>query len=164
MYNIILECYNTLKEGSIFIFNIFDTYGNENNIVFSDMGRKRVILGAYIIYLFQEAGFQLLDNIIWDKGYVHGTRHTNGGNNRPFCQYPLNSWEHNFIFYKPGKINFSVKSKIKNVKRFPAVRKFSKKGVNSYGHSAPFPREIPELKLRTVVIYFAIVSLIGIFP
>ena len=150
MYNIILESYNILKEGSLFVYNIFDTYGNENNIVLSDMGQKRIILGAYTIYLFQKAGFQLLDNIIWDKGYVHGTRHTNGGNKLPYNQFPLNSWEHNFIFYKPSKVNFNTDKKIINVKRFSPVRKFFKKGVNSYGHSAPYPEQIPEILFELI--------------
>ena len=41
------------QAGSYYVFNIFDYFDNENSLVFSAMGKKRMILGAYIVNLFR---------------------------------------------------------------------------------------------------------------
>ena len=57
-----------MKTGGIYLFNIFDYFDNENNVVLSAMGNKRMILGAYMIDMFERIGFTLRGNIIWNKG------------------------------------------------------------------------------------------------
>lgn len=142
MYNIIIQVYRILKNDTYFIFNIFDYFDNENSLVFSDMGKKRMILSAYTIYLFRKCGFELQDNIIWFKGEIQGNRNCNQGNNSPYYQAPLNAWEDVFVFKKGNPHNqFNTIMKLKPVFKY-------KNGVNTLGHDAPYPKEIPELLLK----------------
>lgn len=142
MYNHARQLYRVLKPGSYYLYNIFDYFDNENNIVFSAMGKKRMILGAYIINMFNRIGFEITQNTIWYKGQIQGNRATNQGNNSPYYQAPLNCYEHILCFRKPSdyveKLTFPH---IINV--FPVVKMV--KGKNIIGHTAPFPCEIPDL-------------------
>lgn len=153
MYQIILEAYRTMKPGGVFFYNIGDVYGNENKIVKSTMGEQRIPLGAYLIYTFREAGFEILDNIIWDKGETQTNRHKSDGNFTPFYVKPANCYEHMFIFKKPGPLRINKEtSEIKiseNIIKFPPVIKISSNGKNKVGHTAPFPLEIPLLSGTT---------------
>lgn len=142
MYNSAREIFRVLKDGSIYLFNIFDYFDNENSIVFSSMGKKRMILGAYIIHLFRTVGFELVGNVVWYKGEIEGKRNFNQGNHSPYYQFPFNCWEHVLVFLKPG--NFT------NTYQFPTIldaRPVIKmiRGKNILGHTAPFPSAIPEL-------------------
>lgn len=146
MYNNACEVYRVLKPGAIYLYNIFDYFDNENNIVFSAMGKKRMILGAYIIYLLKLAGFKLIGNTIWYKGHVQGNRSFNQGNTFPYYQSPLNCYEHVFQFVKPAdkensEFRFPTISYIKPVNKMI-------NGENILGHSAPFPHGVPNLLLR----------------
>ena len=139
MYNIINQIYRVLKNNSYFLYNIFDYFDNENTLVFSEMGKKRMILGAYTIYIFRKCGFELQENIIWFKGEVQGNRSFNQGNNSPYYQAPINAWEHIFVFKK------GITSE-----RFPSILHLKPvikyiKGKNVLGHDAPYPKEIPKL-------------------
>lgn len=146
MYNIAVEVYKVMKEGGILLYNIFDYFDNENNIVFSAMGNKRMILGAYAIDMFERIGFEVVGNIIWNKGEIQGNRSFNQGNNTPYYQAPLNCWEHVLIFSKgkPDKKYDSIISEVKDIR--PVVKMI--KGKNIIGHDAPFPRDIPELLIK----------------
>ena len=139
MYNIINQVHRVLKNNSYFLYNIFDYFDNENSIVFSDMGKKRMILGAYTIYIFRKCGFKLQDNIIWFKGEIQGNRSFNQGNNSPYYQAPLNAWEHIFVFRKGNSCE-----QFKNILNLKPVIKYIK-GKNILGHDAPYPKEIPQL-------------------
>ena len=75
MYKICLASYDALKPGGVFFYNIGDIFDNPNTIVKSKMGDKRLALGAYLILLFRKSGFELLDNIIWNKGETQSNRH-----------------------------------------------------------------------------------------
>lgn len=142
MYNHAKSLFRVLKPGAYYLYNIFDYFDNENNVVFSAMGKKRMILGAYIINMFTRIGFEITQNTIWYKGQIQGNRATNQGNKSPYYQAPLNCYEHILCFRKPSatitKISFP---KIINV--FPVVKMVH--GKNILGHTAPFPHEIPDL-------------------
>lgn len=151
MYNIIKQVYRTMKPGGVFLFNIGDIVDNENTIVKSNMGNKRILLGSYTIHLFQEVGFELIENIIWDKGEPQSNRQKNDGKFTPHYQKPLNCYEHMFIFKKPGAdliLNKNYKNYLgdwnKNIVKFPPVIKINSKKENKFGHTAPFPRDIPD--------------------
>jgi len=155
MYNIIKQCYRVLKPGGIFLWNIGDVFDNERIIVKSTMGYKRINLGAYFVFLFQKIGFELLENIIWDKGEAQSNRHKNNGNLTPHYQKPINAYEHMFIFKKPGSkiiINKNYEKALHkwcyNVVKFPPVIKINAKGENIFGHSAPFPHDIPDFVVK----------------
>ena len=159
MFEIIKQAYRTMKPGGVFLYNIGDICGNENTIVHSNMGNKRILLGAYTIHLFIEAGFELLDNLVWDKGEPQSNRQKNDGKFTPFYQKPMNVYEHMFLFKKPGApaiINnnpFATLSKIwkTNIVRFTPVIKINSKGENILGHTAPFPLDIPEFVSKTFI-------------
>lgn len=150
MYTNIRVIHKKLKPGSIYLYNIGDTYDNENLIVKSKMGEKRIALGAYLIYLFETAGFELLDNIIWDKGEPQTNRHLNDGKNVPYYQRPANCFEHMFIFKKKGLkvVDNKIDKKLKNIQKFSPVIKIDSNGVNKYGHTAPYPSDIPEIAIN----------------
>ena len=147
MYNHAREVYRTLKGGGYYLYNIFDYFDNERNVVFSEMGKSRMILGAYIIYLFRKIGFKLQDNVIWYKGHIQGHRSTNQGNNSPYYQAPLNCYEHILCFKKPGEdvqpVSFPSISNI-----YPVIKMI--RGENVLGHSAPFPTAIPDILLSRI--------------
>ncbi|WP_017995790.1 DNA-methyltransferase [Rhizobium leguminosarum] len=146
MYNISRAVHRALKPGAYYLYNIFDYFDNENSIALSAMGRKRMILAAYTVNAFEKAGLLLRGNIVWDKGEIEGKRGFNGGNFSPYYQAPFNCWEHILIFRKdgPGKIiNFpSV------IQQSPVIK--MKKGINTHGHTAPFPDAIPRLLLSNL--------------
>ena len=143
MYNISKEIFRVMKEGAVYLFNIFDYFDNENNIALSAMGDKRMILGAYMIDIFQRIGFEIVGNIIWNKGEIQGNRRFNQGNLTPYYQAPLNCWEHVLILSKgkPDKKYAEIVSQIKDIR--PVVKMI--KGKNVVGHDAPYPNDIPEI-------------------
>ena len=212
MSNIIKECYRVLDNHRPFVFNVGDIFDNDHRHTKSTWGKRRIPLGAYFTMIFEEHGFQFVDDFIWDKGEVQTQRHKNGNRPYPLYQYPVNCYEHIFIFYKHRldetlypcpicgclKINGNAYSGVgikswecKNLecfkrsagnrgKRFSArthlmtglqrthnlvdedllrmwrrdivklapVIKINSKGYNTLGHTAPFPREIPEYAVR----------------
>lgn len=151
MFQVIRLSTEKLVSGGVFFYNIGDTYGNPGTVIKSKMGEKRIALGAYIMLLFKLAGFEALDNIIWDKGEPQSNRHKNDGKFTPYYQRPANSYEHMFIFKKPGHIHLNKQrehNKLrKNIQAFSPVIKVGIDGKNKYGHTAPFPRRIPELSV-----------------
>jgi DNA modification methylase len=144
MYNSARQVFRVLKPGAIYLFNIFDYFDNENNIVSSAMGKKRMILGAYVINIFRRAGFELVQNVVWYKGEIEGKRNFNQGNMSPYYQFPLNCWEHVLAFRKPGartcRYRFPTVLSAK-----PVIKMVS--GKNVLGHSAPFPQSVPNVLL-----------------
>ena len=151
MFHVINVSNKKLIGGGVFFYNIGDTYGNPNTIIKSKMGSKRIALGAYIVLLFRLAGFEILDNIIWDKGEPQSNRHMNDGKFTPYYQRPANCYEHMFIFKKKGPLHLNKQSnenKLKsNIQTFSPVIKIGADGKNRFGHTAPFPQRIPELSL-----------------
>ena len=151
MYEMACKSFEKLQKGGVYFFNIGDITDNEKIVVKSKMGEKRVPLGAYIILIFRKAGFELLDNIIWNKGEPQSQRHKNDGNFVPYYQRPANCYEHIFVFKKPGKLHRNSKQKenqlTSNVQRFVPVYKIGRGGVNTLGHTAPFPEDIPRLSI-----------------
>ena len=212
MSSIIKECYRVLDNHRPFVFNVGDIFDNDNTHTKSSWGKRRIPLGAYFTMIFEEHGFQFVDDFIWDKGEVQTQRHKNGNRPYPLYQYPINCYEHIFVFYKHRldetlypcpvcgclKVNGNAYSGVgikswecKNLdcfersagnrgKRFSArtqlmtglqraenfvgedllhrwrrdvvklapVIKINSKGQNILGHTAPFPKEIPEYAVR----------------
>ncbi len=148
MYNVARQVYRVLKPSSVFLFNIFDYFDNENNIVFSSMGKKRMILGAYIVNLFRRVGFKLDGNVVWYKGEIEGKRNYNQGNRSPYYQLPFNCWEHIFVFRKP-----ELEARDHQFPQILSAKPVFKiqGGKNVLGHSAPFPCSIPELLLKQMI-------------
>ena len=212
MSSIIKECYRVLDNHRPFVFNVGDIFDNDNRHTKSSWGKRRIPLGAYFTMIFEDHGFQFVDDFIWDKGEVQTQRHKNGNRPYPLYQYPINCYEHIFVFYKHRldetlypcpvcgclKVNGNAYSGVgikswecKNLecfersagnrgKRFSArtqlmtglqrpenvvgedllhkwrrdivklapVIKINSKGQNILGHTAPFPKEIPEYAVQ----------------
>ena len=100
MSSIIKECYRVLDNHRPFVFNIGDIFDNDNRETKSSWGKRRIPLGAYFTQIFEDHGFQFVDDFIWDKGEVQTQRHKNGNRPYPLYQYPINCYEHIFVFYK----------------------------------------------------------------
>ncbi len=145
MFEINTQVYRALKPGSLYFYNIFDYFDNENTVALSAMGQKRVILSAYTVDLFRRIGFECIGNVVWDKGEIEGKRGFNAGNFSPFYQTPFNCWEHVLVFRKPGDISYGFKGS-RILKAKPVIKII--KGKNTHGHSAPYPEEIPMLCIQ----------------
>lgn len=100
MQEIIHESYRVLDNHRPFVFNVGDIFDNDHKYTKSSWGKRRIPLGAYFTSIFEDAGYQFVDDFIWDKGQVQTQRHKNGGNPYPLYQYPVNCYEHIFVFYK----------------------------------------------------------------
>lgn len=142
MYNNIVKVYQNIAHDGIYAYNVFDTFDNDKTHAMSAMGDRRLILGAYAIYMLESAGFEIENNLIWFKGHVEGTRHKSGGNLSPYYQAPLNSWEH-VIIARKGKAVLS-EGLVMDIQ--PVKKMFA--GKNHHGHSAPFPIDIPDIIIK----------------
>jgi excisionase family DNA binding protein len=100
MKKIIHESYRVLDNHRVWVFNVGDIFDNDRIKTSAVWGKRRIPLGAYFIRIFEEEGFEFVDDIVWDKGEVESKRHMNNGLNYPFYQYPLNCYEHILIFHK----------------------------------------------------------------
>lgn len=100
MRKIIKECYRVLDNHRAFVFNVGDIFDNDMHHTKSSWGKRRIPLGAHFTIMFEEAGFRFVDDFIWDKGEVESQRHKNGNTPYPLYQYPMNCYEHIFVFYK----------------------------------------------------------------
>ena len=103
MKEVIQECYRVLDNHRPFVFNVGDIYDNDNLHTRSSWGKRRIPLGAYFTSIFEDVGFRFVDDFIWDKGEVQSQRHKNGDSPFPLYQYPVNCYEHIFVFYKHRK-------------------------------------------------------------
>jgi DNA modification methylase len=149
MYDINAQVFRTLKEGSLYLYNIFDYFDNEKIVALSAMGQKRMILASYTVDLFRRIGFKLLGNIVWDKGDIEGKRGFNAGNFSPYYQAPFNCWEHILVFQKPSTLPVNgIVDKVVDISKkvFECKPVFKMKGgKNTYGHSAPYPEGLPRI-------------------
>ena len=103
MKEIIQECYRVLDNHRPFVFNVGDIYDNDNLHTRSSWGKRRIPLGSHFTSIFEDVGFRFVDDFIWDKGEVQSQRHKNGDSPFPLYQYPVNCYEHIFVFYKHRK-------------------------------------------------------------
>lgn len=136
------EVFRVLRPGAYYLYNIFDHFDNDNTVVLSAMGDRRLPLGAYTVDLFRRIGFECVGTVVWDKGDIEGKRGFNGGNFSPYYQAPFNCWEYVLIFRKPSAT--SPRYDFPAILRQGAIIKMVG-GANIHGHSAPYPEAIPAL-------------------
>ncbi|MEO3820976.1 site-specific DNA-methyltransferase [Plantactinospora sp. B24E8] len=141
------QVFRVLKPGSLYVYNVFDYFDNDKTIVFSAMGQRRVPLSALTVDLFRRVGFDFEGSSVWDKGDIEGKRGFNRGNFSPFYQAPFNCWEHVLLFRKPATASLDVPDKWRRVAEIRPVFKMVR-GENRYGHTAPFPVELPRMFLE----------------
>jgi DNA modification methylase len=150
MYNIALEVSRVLKEGALYLYNVFDYFDNEKTLAHSAMGNKRVPLSAYTVDAFRRAGLSLIGNITWDKGEIEGKRGFNAGNYSPYYQAPFNCWEHILVFQKVADNGYANSDILESFQSLLSVGPVIKMigGQNIHGHTAPFPEDLPKLLAR----------------
>lgn len=131
--------YNSLKEDSYYLYNIGDIVAEDNVYVVSLMSKKRIQLGFLSSMIFEIAGFNLIGNIIWDKGQVQSKRNSTVNLFSGYVKC-INCYEHVLVFLK----GTSKKNPSKVVKINPVI-KINSKGENTYKHTAPYPLELVDL-------------------
>lgn len=132
--------YENLKYKGTYIYNIGDIVGQDNIYIKSNMSKRRQMLGFYSALIFQIVGFEISGNIIWDKGEVQSKRNSTPNHISGYLK-PVNAYEHCFIMKKKDDGIF-LKTKVEKI---DAVKKINSKGMNTYGHTAPYPLGIAEL-------------------
>ncbi len=132
--------FEKMENGTYYFYNIGDIVGQDNMFVSSHMSKRRLMLGFYSISIFEELGYELVENIIWDKGEVQSKRNSTE-NIFPTYIKPINCYEHILIFGKKAK---KIKLQ-KNVFKIDTVKKINSKGENILGHTAPYPEQLVEL-------------------
>lgn len=144
MYNIIKQSKDVLENDGIIMWNIADIIGLENIILRKTELNRKLLLSAYSILLFKQAGFELVENVIWYKGHLKSKRNNNFNNLTSHYQKCVNAYEHVLIFKKAGsniKMNdIEVDTFINTIVHIRPTTI----GKIRYGHSAPFPSEIPD--------------------
>lgn len=136
--------YNVLQNNGYYLYNIGDIVDKDNIYVNSNMSRKRLQLGFLSALVFEKIGFNLVGNIIWDKGEVQSKRNSTINHFAGYIKC-INCYEHVLIFKKGEE-----KESFSRVERINPVIKINSKGENIYKHSAPYPLGIANLILPFV--------------
>lgn len=133
--------YDTLQNEGFYLYNIGDIVNSDNVYVESNMSKRRIQLGFLSCMFFELVGFNLVGNIIWDKGQVQSKRNSTVNLNSGYVKC-INCYEHVLIFKKGlAKPN----EKLSKISQFSPVIKINSKGVNTYKHTAPYPFEMVDL-------------------
>lgn len=134
MRKIIQNCYDILKDGAVCVWNIANGCSTHHDHV------------SHHSRLFEESGFQYLDNIIWKKTGANYAIPRNFHILRNSCYYPALEWEALLVYQKPGdmpKITREGRDYMSkyhtNVWEIPAVTN----QMEQFGHPAVCPVEIP---------------------
>ncbi len=134
MQKIIRNCHATLKNGGVCVWNIGNGCTTHHNHV------------SHHSRLFEEIGFQFLDNIIWKKTAANYATPRNFHIQRNSCYYPAFEWEALLVYQKTGDMpkmtregrDYMAKYHT-DVWEIPAVTNQMK----IFGHPAVCPVEIP---------------------
>lgn len=134
MRKIIRNCHDILKTGGVCVWNIANGCSTHHDHV------------SHHSRLFEETGFQYLDNIIWKKTGANYAIPRNFHIQRNSCYYPALKWEALLVYQKSGDmpkmtregrdymLNYHT-----NVWEIPAVTN----QMEQFGHPAVCPVEIP---------------------
>lgn len=96
MKNIFTGIFDKLKNHKYFILNVGDIVSHMGG---AKWNTKRLMLGARFICMLEDIGFEIIDDIIWDKGEPQSKRHL-GNPPYPYYQKPLNCYEHIIVAEK----------------------------------------------------------------
>lgn len=144
------ECFRMLKPGRRMVINVQDIPSTP------DCPDGLDLLGFKTFQVCQEIGFVLKSNIIWHKGF-------NGAAGAPMGSVPypggvcvLHNYEHNLVFWKPGKpeypkdhdIREESKLVTKEIGEFVAKAVWDMKCETNSPHPAPYPLELPRRMIK----------------
>ena len=150
MYDVYSELFRVLKPGRKFCLNVQDIPSTEETTGLDLVAFRSALL-------CQKVGWELIADIIWDKG-----RNRAGGTplgTIPFPASPviLGNYEHLFVFRKPGKPDYShvtVEQRESSRLTTPEIAEsiYSvwaiKPELSRSGHPAPFPQELPRRLIK----------------
>jgi DNA modification methylase len=141
--------YNTLSDGAYYLYNVGDVVVEDNIYVKANMSKHRIQLGFLSAMLFEEVGYCLTGNIIWDKGEVQSKRSVTTNMIAGYVRC-VNCYEHVLVFRKGQYERVS-----NTVERITPVIKINSKGENIRKHTAPYPIGLVELaeKYRDETLY-----------
>ena len=88
--------FQKIKNHKHFILNVGDVISYLGGPKYNT---KRLMLGARFICMLEDIGFEIVDDIIWDKGEPQSKRHL-GNPPYPYYQKPVNCYEHIIIAEK----------------------------------------------------------------
>ncbi len=134
MRKIIQNCYDIIKDGAICMWNIANGCSTHHNHV------------SHHSRLFEECGFQYLDNIIWKKTGANYAIQRNFHIMRNSYYYPALEWEALLVYQKTGNMpKMTQEGKDYMSKYHTDVWEIStvRNQVEQYGHPAMCPVEIP---------------------
>lgn len=131
--------YNTCEDNSYYLYNIGDIVSEDNIYVSSQTSKRRIPLGFFSYLIFDIAGFNLVGNILWDKGEVQSKRNSTNNLFSGFIKC-VNCYEH-FLVFRKGKFEFLSNT----VEKISPVIKINNKGENKAKHTAPYPFELVNL-------------------
>ena len=134
-----LNIYNKMVNNSYYLYNIGDIVCEDNVYVKSTMSRRRIQLGFLSCMIFEISGFNIVGNIIWDKGEVQSKRNSTLNMFSGYVKC-INCYEHVLVFRKG-----IYEKNYNNVVKIAPVIKINSKGENTYKHTAPFPIELVNL-------------------
>lgn len=131
--------YNTLCNNGFYLYNIGDIVDRDNIFIDSNMSKKRLQLGFLSSLIFEICGFNIVGNIVWNKGEVQSKRNSTPNHFSGYIK-PINCYEHVLIFKKGTETR-----NLSNVATICPVIKINCKGENIYKHTAPYPLELVKL-------------------
>jgi len=130
--------YYAMSKDGHYLYNIGDIVNTDNIYVESHMSNRREALGFLSCMVFEIAGFNLVGNMIWDKGEVQSKRNSTENLISGYVKC-VNCYEHVLLFKKGNY------SELHNeVYQITPVIKINSKGENTYKHTAPYPIELVE--------------------
>jgi DNA modification methylase len=134
MRKIIQNCYDILKDGGVCVWNIANGCSTHHDHV------------SHHSKLFEECGFQYLDNIIWKKTGANYAIPRNFHIQRNSCYYPALEWEALLVYQKLGDMPKMTREGRDYMSKYhtdvweiPAVTN----QMEQFGHPAVCPVEIP---------------------
>jgi len=134
MKKIIQNCYDILKDGAVCVWNIANGCSTHHDHV------------SHHSRLFEECGFQYLDNIVWKKTGANYAIPRNFHIMRNSCYYPALEWEALLVYQRHGNMPKMTREGRDYMSKYhtdvweiPAVTN----QVKQYGHPAVCPVEIP---------------------
>ncbi len=137
--------YESITTDAHYLYNIGDIVSEDNVYIASNMSKRRLQLGFLTSMVFEIIGFNLIGNIIWDKGQVQSKRNSTINLMAGYVKC-INCYEHVLLF-KKGK----YKDNHNEVIAISPVIKINSRGENIHKHTAPFPLSIVELSRKFIL-------------
>ena len=136
--------FNACEKGSYYLYNIGDIVSEDNIYVSSHTSKRRIPLAFFSYLIFNIVNFNLVGNILWDKGEVQSKRNSTNNLYSGFIKC-INCYVH-FLVFRKGSFEFLSNT----VEKIIPVIKMNNKGENIAKHTAPYPIQLVNLGMKYV--------------